>query len=572
MFRDPRLVLVIAVAVGLWMPLARMEWFWGHERISYVLRTVEWASALKSGELYPRWCSDFYGGYGSPLFVFYGPVIYGIAGVLTATFLDPFWALKVVVLLGSLISGIGTFALVFGETRQGDAALLGSVAYLAAPYRIGNVYDRGDIGEFSCIALLPVAIALYRAFAFEPRPRPARRLLVAAAVVHALVIMTHPVLGLWGTVVIGVVVVATAIGLTRRRLTHRALLLIAAISCAPGLAAIYVIPAMAYRGATHTAAAIVGFYNPLDHWIPIKTLFLASIPLFPRNFLQIGPLVVAASVAVLVGLLVNVRRGRPLRSGIGWLVLSFALICLTLSIGSGFWAPGRIPLAAFIQFPWRLLGPAALAASVALGIGTAAIFERASDSMRGGAVMAGAAILILGLAWPFVSTNEMKIAGIPADPNSIRQGMYSATDADEYLPLTAIAPPAAPRTQLVARIDGADVQTVHSEDSHHALTVRALRGNATVLLALHGFPGWKVRSLSGPKGATLDTDPRGLVRIHLPTPGVYNLRVWFGSSPASQIGSVVSLVSALMLCLLLVHGSRFWRGPIPVARPVDSPP
>jgi uncharacterized membrane protein len=145
-FLTPGFFLVLAVAVALWAPLGYLDWLSPREGHSYVWRTVEWATELRAGELYPRWCPDFYGGYGSPLFLFYAPVVYGFAGVLTASFLDVFSALKVVALCFSLITAIGAYALVFGETRQREAAVLGAVAYLAAPYRLANLYERGDLG------------------------------------------------------------------------------------------------------------------------------------------------------------------------------------------------------------------------------------------------------------------------------------------------------------------------------------------------------------------------------------------------------------------------------------------
>lgn len=62
MSRDSKLLLVVIVAVALWTPLARMAWFSSDEETGYVLRTVEWASGLRAGELYPRWAADYYGG------------------------------------------------------------------------------------------------------------------------------------------------------------------------------------------------------------------------------------------------------------------------------------------------------------------------------------------------------------------------------------------------------------------------------------------------------------------------------------------------------------------------------
>ncbi|HEX7508883.1 MAG TPA: 6-pyruvoyl-tetrahydropterin synthase-related protein [Polyangia bacterium] len=563
MVRDSKLLLVMAVAIGLWMPLARLDWFLGHEQASYVLRTVEWAGEMRAGELYPRWCPDFYGGYGSPFFVFHGPVIYGLAGMLSATFLDPFWALKMVVLLGSLLAGVGTYALVFGETRDRDSALLGAVAYLAAPYRLGDLYDRGDLGEFVCIALLPVVIALYRAVVIEALPRRAQRFAVAAAVAHAIMIMTHPVMGLWGTVVIGLIVLCSVVRFAVRGSFHRVLLLMGAMVCAPGLAALYIVPAMAYRGITHTALMITGVYNPLDHWLAFDTLFAKSTPSFPRNFMQIGPLFTVALAAALVGVTMNPRRGWQ---ALAWLILGAVLVFLVLPQGNAFWAPHGVPLAPFIQFPWRLLGPAALMASMGLAIGTATAWERTRDSSKRGMAIVGAAMLLFIVAWPYASAKEMPVDKVPLDAESIRQGMISTAAADEYLPIEAAVPPPEPPRALVANADGAAVQYSNSLGSHHLLTVRAERDGAMVGLALHGFPGWRVKTLAGPAGteAQLDTDDHGLLRLRLPAPGEYRLRLWLGVSPASAVGATLTLLTMLVLGLMLVHASRPWPWRLPV--------
>lgn len=552
MLRDPTLVLVLAVAVGLWVPFARADWLVTNEGASYVWRTIEWATELRAGELYPRWCPDFYGGYGSPLFIFYAPVIYGLAGILTALSLDPFWALKAMTLLFSLVTGLGTYALVFGETRRRDAAFLGAVAYLAAPYRIANLYQRGDLGEFACIALLPAVLALYRAAAAVARPARARWLAASAAVIHAVTIMTHPVLGLWGTVLIGLVVAGTGVPLLRRGLWRRALLLVGALVCSQGLAAVYTIPAIAYRTATHTAEMVVGYYHAPDNWIPLKALFDSE-----QGGLKIGWLLVSSAIAVVLGLLINFRMGRR---ALGWTFLTALLMAATHQRASWFWEPGRIPLAPFVQFPWRLFGPAALTASVMLGIAMAAIFERATESARMAVAYAGAAALLLVVAWPSVNPEVRSTGGIASDSDALRQEIESATDADEYLPLAVAAPPVAPRHDLVARAEGATA-AVNSDGSHHALVVRADRGGAVLHLALYGFPGWTVETTSGPAQARLDADESGLLRIHLPAAGSYRLQLRFGATPAFRIGTFLSVLSLLALCLYLLRGSRFWIWP-----------
>ena len=549
------------------MPLAYAEWFWGHEKYSYIMRTVEWATEMRRGLLYPRWCPDLYGGYGSPLFMFYAPLPYGAAGVLTAAFLEPAIALKVVALAMSVISGLGMYALVFGETRQRDAALLGALAYLAAPYRIADLFERGDIGEFSSLALLPVVIALYRAIALEVRPRRARWFGAAAAVTHAMLIMTHPILGFWSTILLGIIVAASAAGLVRAGLWRRALFSIGALACAPGLAAVYVLPAMAYRASAHTDIMATGWSNPQHQWLLLGTLFFSDAQFFSVNFFKVGPLIVGALLIVLTGLALNFRKGRR---AIGWMALSVGLAALTLPEGSWFWRPGLIPTAQFVQFPWRMLGPAVLTASVAMGIGMAAASERWGDRLRNGIAVVCGAALLFGCAWPLVAVRPLNADGVPNTADGLRQGLYAAMDEDGYLPRTAPTGPSSPRHELVLDADGASVDDIVSDGSRHEMTVRAARNDATVVLALHGFPGWALETNSGPRGGSMDVDARGRLRLHLPVAGEYRLRVWYGSPPAERVGALLSAGFALALALLLTQGSlRSWwrsrsRGPFRV--------
>ncbi len=546
---NSRVLLVAAVSIAFWVPLARMEWFWGDEKTSYILRTVEWAAELRAGSLYPRWCPDFYGGYGSPLFMFYGPVIYALAGTLTAAFVDPHVALKVVALLGCLASGLGTYALAWGETRQRDAAFLSAMAFLAAPYWSGNLYIRGDLGEFSCLALMPSVLALYRASAFEARPLRARWLAIAASVLHAVLILTHPVLGLWGTLIIGAVVAVSALGLARRRMWRRATELVVALASASLLSGLYAVPALIDKKATQTARMVVGFYNPQYHWSTFDDFFWVH----PRNVQMIGPGLLFALIMVLAGI---VKRPRSGVRALGWLSLCGVLVLLNVPQMSWFWAPNRLPLVEYIQFPWRLFGPAMLVAAVVAGLGMAAAFRGTAEDLRFGFAIVASTALVLGVGSRHAANVEMAIADVPRDAESVRSGMGSATDANEYLPRAVPAPPTAAQRDLVLSATGAAVSLAHSDGSRHFITLRAERSGARLVLAVHSFPGWTVDTVQGPRRAKLASDPSGLIRIDLPAAGDYRLRVRFGPSTAARAGLFVSGIGVLVLALLALWPSR----------------
>jgi len=546
---------MVAVSVGLWVPLIYLDWFQEYDYGAYVLRTAQWAVELRTGHLYPRWAPDLYGGYGEPLFVFFAPALYALTGLLTATFVDPVLALKLAALLGSVLSGVGVYALIHGETRQADAALLGAVAYLAAPYRLGNLYIRGDFSEFCCIALLPNVLALYLAAAREPRPFRARALAACAALVHAIMIVTHTILGLWGTLLVGLVVSVLCLNLYRAGAWRRVIPLVIAVGCAPGIVGAYIVPAMAYRSVTHAEALISSFYRPQNNWLPLSDLFSPNSP-YPRNFTQVGPFLSIALGVTLVGAALNFRRARL---AFAWLGLALALTALTLPVGYAFWRPGLLPLAQFIQFPWRLLGPAVMAASVAVGIAAAAASERRlTPQLKATGAITGSAAFLFLIAWPYASGEPASSENFQRSSESIRLGVNSTTSADEFLPLAIPTRPSSPRGELVSAAEDATVELSWSDGSRHTFAVTATKPGARIRLAQYGFPGWRIRTRSGPASARLDTDESGMLRIHLPSSGQYQLEVAYGQPPLAWVGFAMTGLSLLILGLMVLRGSSFW--------------
>ena len=79
----------------------------------------------------------------------------------------------------------------------------------------------------------------------------------------------------------GLVVAASAASLAWRGLWRRGARLFVALFCAPALAAVYLVPAITYRGICRTQAMIVGFANPQNQLNSFTVLFDKSTRFFP---------------------------------------------------------------------------------------------------------------------------------------------------------------------------------------------------------------------------------------------------------------------------------------------------
>jgi hypothetical protein len=338
--------------------------------------------------------------------------------------------------------------------------------------------------------------------------------------------------------------------------------LVIALACAPGIAGAYVVPALAYRSITHSRALIAGFYQPQNHWISLSDLFGDRSYLFAKNFNQVGPLVAIAVAVTALGAALNFKRARP---ALAWLAVSLALVALTLPVGFPFWRPGRLPLTQFIQFPWRLLGPAVLFASVALGVGAAAAAERhLSQRLKTSCAIAASAAFLFFIAWPYASAAPVSSQPFPRESESIRQQVLPTTSANEFLPLAVAAPPDRPRAELARATEGATIDYSWSDGSRHTLAVTAAKPGALLRLAQYSFPGWGIRTRSGPASARLDADADGMLRVDLPRAGQYQLEIAYGQPPFAWVGFAVTGLALLILVSMVLRGSSFCPAALPV--------
>src|SRR5688572_32128108 len=113
----PLVVGVIALALVSCLPLFDHFFWMTHERTSYVMRVVEYARVLSLEHDWVRWCPDFYGGFGSPFFNYYAPGVYALSALGVYAGLLPTTALKLVVILATLLATVGVLGWVRFETR-----------------------------------------------------------------------------------------------------------------------------------------------------------------------------------------------------------------------------------------------------------------------------------------------------------------------------------------------------------------------------------------------------------------------------------------------------------------------
>ena len=525
--------MVAFAALFLWAPLLDVEWFSSHETDAYVSRTVQFLAGLHDGSWYPRWAPDFYGGYGSPFFVFAAPLVYAIGAVLIASLGSVLAALKAVALLASLLAGLGMYALVRHETSREDAGLFAAAVYLAAPYRITDLSVRGALAEFFALGVLPVVIWAYRRSASEPDRFRAARFAALAALTHAALLLSHTLMGLWGTQLLVLIVLVSCVQAWRRNSLRNAALLVAALSFAFALSAVYTLPAIAERAEAHLETMTLGYYDAANN-----TLAWHELSRFGPFFF---------SPAVWCGLtlaLLAMHLRRPFaRSALVCFAAALGCMLMVSPLAKAFWSDPWLPFAAFIQFPWRLLGLGWVALAAGAGLVWAALFPSPG---RATPLAAACAVALCVVVLPLTKLFGMPASSVLDSRTAIRGVVTRGTMLDEHLPRKVASAPAVAAPSLVHPAPRVQVHAWFSSAARHVVSV-TVPAQTHVRLRLHDFPGWTLASSQGPGAVRYAPDPQGYAGLRFEGAGRYDCAIEFGPSRARAFALLVSALAIVAL-------------------------
>lgn len=339
--RHPALVLA-AAAVLLLSPTLVLGTLISHSSPQNLTWASQFAEQVRAGVLYPRWMPESFDGLGSPAFYFYPPLpfwIDALVSIVTADALAVPYRLAVTTAVVLFLSGLSMRVWLLRVSGKRTVALVGAIAYMAAPYHLFDTYTRGAFAETTAYAVLPIVMLTLR-LTIEG----ARWGLPLLAASYAALLLSH----LPTTLLCSITVIpAYALFATR----SPALLM----RCAGGgvlglgLAAIYLLPAMTLQPWISAHELWTSFYN-VRNWFPMAPERWVD----PDTMRVVGSIVLAAALlaAGLCVALLQLADGEGRRELGFWVALSLACLILIGGLVPWFW---DLPLVGKVQFPWRLL-------------------------------------------------------------------------------------------------------------------------------------------------------------------------------------------------------------------------
>ena len=336
-----------------------------------------------------------------------------------------------------------------------------------------------------------------------------------------------------------------------------------ALVLAAALTAFFWLPALLEWEAVELTVTGPGHFDFREHFVslgellaPSRLLDLGATAPRYRNNLGLAQWLLALPVTVVL-----LRRGMQ-RVLSYFLLAGFVLIFLMLPLSTATWE--RVPGMAYLQFPWRLLGPANLMLAVCAA-GTTTLLP--AGRWRNPALGAGMG-LILALALPVLYPPMWAPDFGGTTPGDMilwewQTGALGTTSTGDFVPKGAALVPLHPRATLTesyarpgpvdkvnraALPEGALVDIISHGPLHDDFLVSTPKKFVLRLYTFY-FPGWQAY-VDGEKIEIEVASPEGFITVWVPE-GQHEVSVRFEDTPPRTIGWTISAVGALMLAVAL---------------------
>lgn len=545
-------------------PLLGAQFTCGYDNAFHTWRAVEVELLLQEGMLFSRWAPHMAHGYGYPLFNFSAPASAYAAALLHSVGFSWGWALNGVFIAGWVLSALAAYG--FVSRRLGrPAGLVGAVVYAYVPFHAYDVFYRGGLSQASAWFLPPLILWAL--------PRAGRRAgFATVALATAALVLTHNAFAYLFAPLLVAYLPVVVLREDRRAAWRGGL----ALALGLGLSVFFWLPAL-YELRFVLSGRLSGawVFRYENNFLPLDQLFAlprnadpALINDWPARGLGLLPALVAP--AGLVGLRDKRRRVE---------VALFAAVlgaCLFLTLPAARPVWDALPPLQRVQFPWRLVGPAALCAAFLAGAATRAATRAVAARAPALACLPACALVLLllvpHLGWfyphhcapPGPATARGMIAWEQATAT------LGTTALGEFLPLwVERLPEGSPigpegevqRFDTAALPAGGELLEARYGATRVRLVVDAPAPFRARLLTFY-YPGWRAWVDGEPVKVT-PSDPHGLITFDVPA-GHHTVDVRFGETPLRRVADLLSLLSLLATAALLV------RSPAPTPSPGPS--
>jgi hypothetical protein len=500
---------------------------WGHDVLFEVVRLVEYKIAL-ADQLYPRWAPDLYRGFGSPIFVFYSPLFLFLVGSLDLLVNNLNVSIKIVVVALGVISALFMFKFLRRYSHR-LPSLTATLFWIFAPYKFTDLYARNAYAEYTALCLLPVVLNYLVGSATETGRGLASRVGLFFAI--AFLALAHNITFMLASPFL--VIALFYLGV-RGRLVSLSYPVVAGV----GSTAFFLLPAIFHRNLVHIDELTSGRFDVGWNFASFSETFWSG-----GTFYYQTPIVLVILLATVVRV---VRRRSMVRTdtlGLFSVVLLVTSLFAIFPFSEPLWRV--VPLAAFVQFPWRFL--------VFLTLGTTLAFAYVMEDLsvfRKWVSVSAASLVLLSLValhlWQYSGMTRVDAEKVTAE--KIISENLSATVRNEYLPKEADENVSGISERAIAL---SDENRKERANSARYSECKSSPTASRVRFALFNFPFWEGR-IDGRPSTLVAGDPE--IGLDVPA-GQHCVGIRLGFTDLQYLGFSIS---AVFLSLFL--GGLLWDG------------
>lgn len=552
---DKRVTLLHVLAiVGAGLILTTPVLIYGFPRIAddagfHALWSSHFSTQLWSGNLYPRWLIGMNAGLGSPVFFYYPPVSYYLAGMLHPLFPndpDAWKQLGAAVSLALILSGASAY-LWLREIERQSVALAAAILYMILPYHLAvDLYTRGAFAEFCSFIWMPL-ILFFTIKVINNRPLA----LVGLALSYAMLIMTHL------PVTLGFSIVPVAYGIFKAEAGGRRtafLKIVAAMALGVGLSAIFLLPAMMTQDYVQLQSMTTGF-NYYGNWF-----LFAGLKLWGDYPSKLSVMVLIVLMLAACALILTRQAHIKKREQLFWVAIVALSLLMMTPLSKPIWQV--VTVLQSLQFPYRFNAVLVVGVTALLAFGISAL-KRPLTLLTGLTSLAMAGLVGVCLLATVLAARSAYPAfnPLPEVMGKLDQQLKSTEEVQEYWPrwtrgvdhqllLEEARKPNARLEEAVSEAtDSVIVQRWKPRDI--LLESELTKDHALIVNQLY-YPGWTAQTVGDASALPVEPSSEGLLRIHAPA-GKQQIALRLQPNPPERIGQIISVSSAFITLLLILY-------------------
>ncbi|MCJ7737237.1 MAG: hypothetical protein MUQ10_07990, partial [Anaerolineae bacterium] len=527
-----------------------------NDALFHLYRALALDRVFSQGHIWPRWLPDLVMGLGYPVANFFPALSHILVELLHLVGMPLTVAYRGVVCLHFGLSAWCTYLLAKDESGP-VGGWVAALAYVYSPYVLYDAHVRGGLPAGLALAFLPLLL-----LAMKKSVTAGTTWIPLLSIAFTATFLSHPGIAFQSMVVIGLWLVWLGSGHRWPDLWRP----VAGLAIGVLLTAFFWLPTLAELQYIWGQSAISIFVSYRDSFLRLGEML--QFPRLPADPALLNPPVVRSLPLVALGLSLvllstrwwRLRHETRCRAAF-WLVVVVICTLLIMPVTAPIWYV--LPLLKLTLFPWRLLGPASLAAALLLG----AVFSEVTLQSRTLVLVAGVtlALLLGGVPWLFPPREDVPQSPVVADLVAFEQPplLIGTTTYGEFLPRWVTELPASTdlQIQLAAGVnpdrllvdEGTKVLWISGSALHSVYEITADERFTGTYQQFY-FPGWRVW-LDGVPVEIRPSDPAGLIEFDGPA-GEHHLEIKFASTWPRILGTSLSGFGVAILLLVFVRPLR----------------